>query len=620
MSEATTLAAAVRAYLDEGSDELLVPAWKQASDEERREALDQMVMDTLLQDALGGAASSSGGLGMRGVGGPQVLSAGRKPVEAGKDSLPHLPPGRVIAWRQRMLAAAALVLIFLGVGLWTLLPRLRHEALTAAGDFAVVREAGGRVQGGALRRGDVITAGRNGALLRLGGYCEVEMDAGTEVVLRGGPKKEEIELTDGWTLSHVTPGKGGFVVRTPRGNISVAGTEFITAVEHPATPDGDAEMNKLKKAAVVTAVVLSGAVAYHFDTGSGELKAGMGQAFAGEAFAATSLAAQPAGNLMIGQVVSTSERSLTLALGKDRQETYVAPPGDSPAILNIADLKPGDRVTVVWRMQGEQKEIAKISGQGNVTGSVLAKGADWIEVAPKDGKAQKFMAAWAKPAAATRFGESPSVAVATAPPEPARAGAGLGLGGVMPDELGPVGETGAVGATGTTFAATALPAPPADGALVGGTMATTVPPEPAGAGVALGLGGVMPGEPGLAGETGAVGATGTTFAATAMPAPPAEGGLVGGVMAAPPLGGDGRAFAGTTAAPEQQLAQGGTLLGGTAAPAESAPLAAAKDRSQEFDVRVLAIIAAQQIGDSVTLTWQLDEGKRVVSIKSVDTK
>lgn len=190
--------------------------------------------------------------------------------------------GRVVAAaarrrRLRLIAAAAATVLVI-VGFW-LLVGPGYPAPRASGDFHVLRD-GRSLAGGRLRRGDTVLAGARGATLALGGYCTVEMSPGAGLTVRGRHGREAVELAEGKLLAKVDPQRGGFTVRTPLGALEVAGTEFITTVNR--LEKGGGSMGKVKKAVVVSVVVLSGAVAYHFGEATGVLRAGMSRAFGAE--------------------------------------------------------------------------------------------------------------------------------------------------------------------------------------------------------------------------------------------------------------------------------------------------------------------------------------------------
>jgi len=178
-------------------------------------------------------------------------------------------------WLRRAGAAAAVAL--LALALWALL-RPGYPPPSLEGDYQVIgRLAADRSR---LTRGDAVIAGKRGATLRLGGYCTLRLSPGARLTLRGSPGKERVDLAEGELACRVDPRGGGFTVGTPLGSLEVVGTEFVTTVEPLEKGGGD--MGRLKKAVVVSVVVLSGAVAYQFGDQSGILTAGMSRAFGAE--------------------------------------------------------------------------------------------------------------------------------------------------------------------------------------------------------------------------------------------------------------------------------------------------------------------------------------------------
>ena len=184
------------------------------------------------------------------------------------------------------------------------------------GDFRVVGATG---HDAVPHRGDRVVAGPRGARMQLGGYCELTLDPYADIVVRGETGKEAVELDRGKLVSRITPGKGEYGVITPLGTLRVVGTEFVTTVDYPRAEKGDTDVARLKKAAVVTVMVLSGAVAYHFGDSTGLLGAGATQAFAGgEEAMRPSLPPGTKGfkGLVSGTLVRRREREFVLKIEK----------------------------------------------------------------------------------------------------------------------------------------------------------------------------------------------------------------------------------------------------------------------------------------------------------------
>ncbi len=220
---------------------------------------------------------------------------------------------RRLGWRA--VAAAAAVLLLAAVG-W-LLFRGGYPRPRAEGDFRVVRAGADIEATSRVRRGDRRGAGSGGARLRLGGYCDLALDGDAEIVVRGEAKQEMIELERGRVVARIRPGQGAFQILTPLGSLEVKGTEFITQVEQHGTTEGGEAMGKLKKAAVVAVMVVSGTVAYHFGDSTGLLKAGMSEAFAGEEGAG---ALRGFKGILVGKVLTRLDRAFILKVARIKRE------------------------------------------------------------------------------------------------------------------------------------------------------------------------------------------------------------------------------------------------------------------------------------------------------------
>ncbi|HUT35106.1 MAG TPA: hypothetical protein VNE39_16565 [Planctomycetota bacterium] len=189
-------------------------------------------------------------------------------------------PRRRLAGPLLATAAALIVLTGAAVYLW---PRgAVYAEPRATGDFTVASAEGKPMAQASPLRGRRVVAGKAGARLAAGGYCDVGLDPGTVVVVSGKPRSEVIEIEDGRAVCRVEPGKGEFAVLTPRGILEVVGTEFEVAVRYPGRK-GETGVAQWKRTAVVTVAVLAGLVAYQFGDLAGELGPGASKVFAGEA-------------------------------------------------------------------------------------------------------------------------------------------------------------------------------------------------------------------------------------------------------------------------------------------------------------------------------------------------
>ena len=248
--ERRNLPEALRGHIDlEDPPDQALLAWNAASEEERKDCLDGLLMEALLVEGLRGRAAAHR----------------RRPL---------------LTWKAA--AAAALLLAAVGIALFPWSAQRRDEAIKASGAFAVASPTGERIAGKQPVRGDRIVAGRDGARLNLGGYCELTLGPDAAIVVRGEPGKEVADLEVGTLISRVHPRKGQFRVLTPSGSLEVVGTEFETTVQFPAS-NGEVPMKGLKRSAVVTVAVVTGLVAYHFGDLAGVLSAGTTKVFAGDA-------------------------------------------------------------------------------------------------------------------------------------------------------------------------------------------------------------------------------------------------------------------------------------------------------------------------------------------------
>jgi len=255
---------ALTAHLDlDEPPEIVLQAWNAASEEEKREFFDRLMMEALLVDALRRGAAESGQV-------PRQKETCRR--ARWKAGLPV-----------KTLAAAAMLIVAIGAGfhLWRSMPPYPLPRVARGSDLWSA--TGEPVSPGLLSRGERVIAGPGGAGLSLGGYCELDVDAGTVVVLQGKPRKEVIELQNGKLVSRITPEAGEFTVLTPRGTLEAVGTEFETTVIKYQPVKGENAVNRLNKCAVVTVAVASGLVGYDFGDLTGVLSAGMSKTFAGEA-------------------------------------------------------------------------------------------------------------------------------------------------------------------------------------------------------------------------------------------------------------------------------------------------------------------------------------------------
>ena len=162
-----------------------------------------------------------------------------------------IAPAQPTRWRPGIVwavtAAAAMLLVAAGLALFI----DRYPAPEVSGAYRVVG-------GGPVERGSVILAEGGLATVALGGYCRVDLDAGSSLQIAGTRRAEEVVLRQGRATCQADRDVGTFAVRTDVGSVSVTGTRFaVKTIED----QGDHDMfNKRMAVSVLTgAVLISGA-------------------------------------------------------------------------------------------------------------------------------------------------------------------------------------------------------------------------------------------------------------------------------------------------------------------------------------------------------------------------
>ncbi|MFW6162482.1 MAG: FecR domain-containing protein [Planctomycetota bacterium] len=264
--------------------------------------------------------------------------------------------------RRRFLGAAvaAAAVVAAAVTAWLVL-RPRYPEPLATGSYTVV---GGQAEMG---RGAEVVAGAGGARLALGGYCEVALDPGARVVVRGEPRAEAVALRRGRAVARVEPDRGEFTVLTPLGRLEVVGTEFEATVERRPLGEGGATMSGTQRT-VAMVIVVSGAVAFRFGDAVGVLGPGARRVFAGEAEETLGVPEALRGfkGMMIGTVTAKGGEEFVLRVEKITR-TWKANKAENPRAAvgqkavcelwpkgrlyerhkeTLAGLKVGDRVLV----------------------------------------------------------------------------------------------------------------------------------------------------------------------------------------------------------------------------------------------------------------------------------
>ena len=260
------------AHLDlEESPEEVSKSLEAATKEEQAEFLDWLLMEALLVDTLGKRRPQAVPAKQAAPRTILLIRAAQRDAVIGRPAGSHvLPRG---AWRHRafkLLPAAALLMTVLGLS-WMWHTRFGYpEPRLILGSSAT-----GGVTVKMPRRGESIKVapGRQ-ARLMMGGYCDLALAPGAEIILRGEPRREAIELVEGRVVSEITPQRGEYTVHTPRGWVKVKGTRFATSVEYSSAPKGGAGESRPKESATVTVAVTSGVVEYQLGGQTGTLRAG----------------------------------------------------------------------------------------------------------------------------------------------------------------------------------------------------------------------------------------------------------------------------------------------------------------------------------------------------------
>jgi formylglycine-generating enzyme required for sulfatase activity len=236
-----------------------------ATHEEKEELFDWLLMDALLLDALGKRRAKAA------PGAPLLFT-------------------RIV----KLVGVAALLMIVVGVfWLWRQRPgdRERQPSATSTPTLRSIVEGyrqpellsestgTGSLMCRSPRRGESLKVCPSGAKLTMGGYCDLALDPGTEIILRGEPHREAVELIVGRVVSEVRPQEGEYAVYTAVGWVKVKGTRFTTTVEHPSESKAGGGTRPPGSAAV-TVSVASGEVEYRLRKESGVLRAGETRLFA----------------------------------------------------------------------------------------------------------------------------------------------------------------------------------------------------------------------------------------------------------------------------------------------------------------------------------------------------
>jgi ferric-dicitrate binding protein FerR (iron transport regulator) len=171
-------------------------------------------------------------------------------------------------------AAMAIVMVAVILSLWP----ASVPAYPAPEAYGGVHVVGG----GQPQRGAVLDTADEGGLVRLGGYCNIEVAPNSRIELGGEEHAEEIILHEGEATCDVERNVGSFTVRTAVGSVSVVGTRFTVRLVEEIGGD-EAMLTGTGKAALALAVaVMVGQVSVTYDGTTHLLSAGQAYVFAAE--------------------------------------------------------------------------------------------------------------------------------------------------------------------------------------------------------------------------------------------------------------------------------------------------------------------------------------------------
>ena len=95
-------------------------------------------------------------------------------------------------------------------------------------------------------------------------------------------------------------------------------------------------------------------------------------------------------NRSTGSVVSTKELSVEVTLDGGNLAFYTNKHVKT-IVTTLAQLAPGDNVTITWNEKNGRKWIKKIEGQGTVEGKVIARTDLWATIKPAKGDPQQLL-------------------------------------------------------------------------------------------------------------------------------------------------------------------------------------------------------------------------------------
>lgn len=249
-------------------------------------------------------------------------------------------------------AAAGIALMLIGFGLASVLQNMQEPSdpiaeLLAGDKYPQPKLTGDYVAnptGRDLARGDRVRTAEGEARLVLGGYSQVDLRPGTEVVLTGNRKAEAIELVEGSVLCKVEKGIGQFTVQSAMGDVEVVGTEFEVSVIEPNLSDIYARQAKPHLAVSVREgiVKVHGPLQVHTLTKGQQVEL-------------------PQSGMLVGEVVVATDTRVQLATPEAGKVWLVVPDvedaqgqfvPDRALVEQLADIEAGDRVRTEWEYDG----------------------------------------------------------------------------------------------------------------------------------------------------------------------------------------------------------------------------------------------------------------------------
>ena len=211
-------------------------------------------------------------------------------------------------------SVAAGVILAVSAG-WALLSRPTYPEPVAEGRVQITREGVALPRNSSARRGDRIRAETDGVWLTLGGYCRLNLAAGTRVSLAGQPGDEVIRLARGGVHSRVDSAAGRFKIETDYGDLVVQGTEFLAELTLlPALSGvGAMEASSQKLSKLLSVVVMSGVVVCHLGEEVVALGSGQSYLYAGERIPPELKGFQ---GMMSGKLTKKGETMIAFKVGK----------------------------------------------------------------------------------------------------------------------------------------------------------------------------------------------------------------------------------------------------------------------------------------------------------------